>query len=253
MKVKVKEEEKILYELIWPYGKKDTVQNAEIIVQSIKSNENYKTVITRAIGYKSKIILLAVIRDPRLDEFRKIVMTEKETFVTSLVNDSLQTDDKEILELVCELFKIKVSLPVYEKLSDILYKPLYYDDDFINTKTNIYYLTDNTTKFEENVTSMQNVYFAGKGINNGDDTRFENVCKCFKFKLNEEDIRVIKRFATDYVEYHDEVFKSVIEDIKNNEEKPDSKSDCWGLLYSYMDRAPSEWEVDILWDHTCDW
>ncbi len=241
-------QEKVFYELIWPYGKKDTVQNAEIIVQSIKSDENYKTVITRAIRYKSKIILSAVIRDPRLDEFKK----GSQELVTSLVNDSLQTDDKEILELVCELFGIEVSLPVYENLSDILYKPQYCDDDFINTKTNIYYLTDDITKFEETVTSMKTVCFAGRDMKIGDNTRFEKLLKCFKFELDEEDIKVIRKFTTDYAEFHDEIFKNVINDIKNNEEKPDSKSDCWGLLYSYLDRNPSEWEVDILWDHTCD-
>lgn len=248
----MKEEEKVFYELILPYGKKDTIQNAEIIVKSIKSCENYKTVITRAIGYKSKIILSSVIRDPRLENFRKMVISE-EIFITKKINYSLQSNDVFILELVCELFKINMSLPVYEKLSDVLYKPHYYDDDFINTKTNIYYLKDNITKFEENVTGMQNVYFAGKAMENGDNTLFENICKCFKLKLSEEDMRVIKKFVMDYVEFHDKIFENIVEDIKDNEEVPESKSACWGLLFEYLGRDPSYWEVDILWDHTCDW
>ena len=45
---------------------------------------------------------------------------------------------------------------------------------------------------------------------------------------------------------------NIIQDIKNNEEKPDSKTDTYGLLYSYLGRDPSHWERDILWDHTCD-
>lgn len=263
--------EQLFYDLI--YIKKDTIENAKKVIENIKTEKNYKTVLTRCVGYTSKVILRLVIEEPTFENFKSKIKNDTtkhsgaklETMKERLINSSLQNGDKDVFELICGLFDVQDVIPKYELLSDIIYQPQYYDDDFINTKTNVYYLTDiesNMRHFENVITDMRNVYYAGcdlvlqkqnKESKYETKDAFDKLLKCFKFTLNEDEIEHIKKFSISYYDFMENHFDNVIYDIKQNEENPDSKTDCWGLLYEYLGRDPSDWERDILWDHTCDW
>lgn len=258
----------VFYDLIYPYGKKDTIDNAKIIIEHIKSQKDYETVLIRSINYKSKIILKNVIVEPKLENLRESLRKDNsfrtgerlETIKERLINSSLQSEDAFILELICELFLLKNTvIPKYKNLSEIRYIPEYYDDDFINTNTNVYYLTDNKNivHFENVITSIRNVFYIGKQLvfKDTDTSLFKNILDKFDISDVEhgEQVDVLKQFCINYYNFIKNEFDHVINDIKNNEEKPESKNDCWGLLYEYLDRDPSSWEIDILWDNTSTW
>jgi hypothetical protein len=252
--------EAIFHNLI--YGRSyDTISNAKIIIENIKTQKHYEMVIIKCVNYGSKVILKAVLQELSFEEFKKAIKNES-LLKIRLINNSLS--DPSIFELIYNLFDITEKLPEYTTLSDITYCPGRYDDNFINTKTNVNYLTDiekNMEHFERYITDMRNVYFAGKDLTNKEQNKqstyeaknaFKNLLEKFNFTLDQESIGLIKTFAIEYYNFIENVFDDVIEDIKNNEEKPDSKTDTYGLLYEYLGREPSHWERDILWDHTCD-
>jgi len=108
---------------------------------------------------------------------------------------------------------------------------------------------------------MCSVYAAGEELTNQSQNKlckyecenaFNYLLEQFNFTLDQESIDLIKEFAIEYYNFIKNDFDNIIQDIKNNEEKPDSKTDTYGLLYSYLGRDPSHWERNILWDHTCD-
>lgn len=252
--------ESIFNDLIYPYNKKDTINNAKIIIKNIKSQEHYNNVIIKCVNYNSKVILESVLQESSFEKFKNTIKNES-SLKKKLINNSLS--DLGTFELIYELFELDDNLPEYNQLSDIIFCPNRYDEDFINTKTNINYLTDNIniTHFENNITSMRSVYSAGEDLNNQSQDKpseyecenaFNYLLEQFNFTLDQESIDLVKTFAIDYYNFIEDEFNNVIQDIKNNEEKPDSKTDTYGLLYSYLGRYPSNWERDILWDHTCD-
>lgn len=253
--------ESIFNDLIYPYGKKDTIDNAKIIIENIKTQEHYNTVIIKCVNYNSKVILELVLQEISFEKFKNTIKNET-SLKKRLINNSL--GDLGTFELICELFELVCKqFPEYKNLSDIIFCPDRYDEDFINTKTNVNYLTDNINikHFENYVTDMRSVYYAGEDlINQAKNKPSEYECENafnylldqFTFTLDQESIDLIKTFAIDYYNFIENQFDNVIQDIKINEEKPDSKTDTYGLLYNYLGRDPSDWERDILWDHTCD-
>lgn len=265
-------DEQVFYDLIYPYGKKDTIENANKIIQNIKTQKDYETVLMRCVGYTSKVILQKVIDETNLETLKTLVKKDEslrpgqrlETMKERLINASLRKEDEEVFMMVCDMFDVREVVPSYKVLSDIVYMPGRYDDNFINTKTNVNYLTDiekNMRHFEDVITDMRNVYNAGYDLTlqkqDKDSTyetkdAFKELVQKFGVELNEEEMVQIKQFAIDYYNFIKNEFDGVIEDIKRNETKPDSDTDCWGLLYNYLGRDASKWERDILWDHTCD-
>jgi hypothetical protein len=254
--------ETIFNDLIYPYGKKDTINNAKIIIENIKTQKHFEIVITKCVNYDSNVILESVLQESSFEKFKKIIKNDNDTRLkTRLINNSLS--DPDTLKLICKLFNITEKLPEYNKLSDITFYPDRYDEDFINTKTNVNYLTDNIniTHFENYITDMRSVYTAGEDLFYQSQNKpskyecegaFNHLLEQFNFTLDPDSIDLIKKFAIEYYNFIENEFDNVIQDIKNNEEKPDSKTDTYGLLYTYLGRDPSDWERDILWDHTCD-
>jgi hypothetical protein len=254
--------ETIFNDLIYPYGKKDTINNAKIIIENIKTQKHFETVIIKCVNYNSKVILKSVLQEIPFEKFKN-TMKNDTILKIRLINNSLSNQETQgTFELICKLFDTIV--PQYTKLSDIIFCPDRYDEEFINTKTNVNYLTDiekNITHFENYITDMRSVYAAGEDLTNQSQNKlckyecenaFNYLLEQFNFTLDQESIDLIKEFAIEYYNFIKNDFDNIIQDIKNNEEKPDSKTDTYGLLYSYLGRDPSHWERDILWDHTCD-
>ena len=223
------------------------------------TKDQYETAIRKNIN--NKFILKELVENENFEELREELRNDNtlrsgqslETIKQRLINASLNTGQLEIFNLMCQLFKITESLPDYKALIDLIYRPGRYDYDFLNTKTDVNYLTDidmNLAHFEETITDMWTVYMAGNELVNGKEPKYlDKLYSCFGKELNQEEIEQIKNFAKDYYKFKENVFGDIIDEIKEYEIKPESKGDCWGMLMSYLQRDPSKWEIDILWDH----
>lgn len=81
---------------------------------------------------------------------------------------------------------------------------------------------------------------------------FNNLLEAFKRSgikhIKEEELKMIKRFAIDYYYFIENDYDEIIEDICNAHDVRDSKNDCVEILYDYLDRYPTRWETDMLWD-----
>jgi hypothetical protein len=113
-----------------------------------------------------------------------------------------------------------------------------------NLESLLYY--NSVSSFEHNVTSMQNVYLAHE-TEDAFKLLVEKIEYVLKRDITENEIAKVKSFVTDYYSFIKYQFANVIEDIKQNEEKPNSETDCYHILYEYLNRAPSIWETVILW------
>lgn len=256
----------IFYELIWPYGKKDNLENAKTVIENIKTQEDYYTVVSRCIGYNSKVILKLVTQNQKFEEFKNFIKNNQtkhsgqklETMKERLINQSLKSGDPEIFQIFYNLFDMTITVPEYSEISDIVY----YNEDFINTKTNIVYLLDferpdgfPVSHFENVITSLRNVKNAGidliYNIYNEEYSvliqRFNTVRKC---ELTNQEEEIIQKFCIEYCNFYNTEFNEIIDEIQKYKEIT-SKSDCWGILYNYIGREPSRCEIDSLWDHAC--
>jgi len=72
---------------------------------------------------------------------------------------------------------------------------------------------------------------------------------CMKRSLTDNELHRLVIKCNSYSIFYKFQFPGVIIDIKQNEEKPESKEDCWILLNEYLGREPSTHEVNIFWDH----
>lgn len=224
---------KVFHAMILPKSyQRDTIDNAKEVIKNIKNEEDYITVMTKCIDYSNDIILETVINTVE----KKNLDKAKE----KLVKFSLKRGNEKIFELICDFFDINSELPKYDKLENIIY----YKEKFINKRNNIDYLTEfnNIKDFEDTVTDMHIVYIAGANKD------YEKLYSSFKFELNENEKEKVKKFAEEYYEFHENEFREILNEIIENETPPESKNDCWGLLYSYIDRPPSRWECDIVWE-----
>lgn len=218
-----------LYDILPKRYNRDTVEIAKKIIVSIKTDLDYETVLLKCIDYSNDVILETVIKT--------LGKRDLEYCKEELVNFSLTRGDKKIIELICGFFDVAVDL--HETISQLKYV----NGKIINTYTDIDYLTnlDNVEDFEEIVTEMHVVHEAGE------TKKYDELFDLFKFTLNEEQKEKVKKFAQEYHHFFENEFKKI---IKNISEKPDSETDCWGILYSCLDRVPSRWECDVFWDES---
>jgi hypothetical protein len=81
--------EKIFNDLIYPYGKKDTINNAKIIIENIKTQKHFETVIIKCVNYSSKVILKSVLQEIRFEKFKN-TMKNDTILKIRLINNSLK-------------------------------------------------------------------------------------------------------------------------------------------------------------------
>lgn len=245
--------------------KEDTIGSAKIVIENILTLEDFKVVITKCINYTNKIILKCVVQYEPFSKFIKRIQQESDIhYKKRIINEVLESNDTDIFDCISSVFDIKDIIPESSKLSDISFVPDRYDEDFINVKTNINYLTDiqqNVRHFEEYIADFRSVYNAGCDLvlqfecqesTYESKDAFNNLLEAFKRSgikhIKEEELKMIKRFAIDYYYFIENDYDEIIEDICNAHDVRDSKNDCVEILYDYLDRYPTRWETDMLWD-----
>lgn len=202
--------------------------------------DDYVKLLLKTIRMGYVEIFEKVIKEERLGKYKLILL--EDTFTKErIINGVIKTGDENFSLIVLEGLDVE-ELPEYDNIVDLLYTS---DNILINKKHDIYYIF-NEKNFEE-FWSMEILY----QICENDKVLgriIEELEYIKKRKIKREEIEYILDNSRRYREYIDDEFKIIVNDIKTNEESPDSERDCYGILSQYLGRRPSKWEVKILWE-----
>lgn len=214
--------------------------------------DDYVKLLLKTIRMGYVEIFEKVIKEERLGKYKLILL--EDTFTKErIINGILKTGDEKFSLIVLQGLEIE-ELPEYSNIVDLLYTSdlrrsgalaCQGDNVLINKKSDIYYIF-NEKNFEE-FWSMEILY----QICENDKVLgriIEELEYIIERKIKRDEMEYILDNSRRYREYIDDEFKIIINDIKTNEESPDSEGDCYGILSQYLGRKPSKWEVKILWE-----
>lgn len=214
------------------------------MIDEIKTYNDYKITLIRLVRSRSLKMLENVIN--KNVEYKKILKSD-EIMKTKLINNVLNMEDKDLCDIILELFEIDEEIPECDKLSDIIYiGDLRYRSNLVNKKNNIYYIFDlyNLDGFDNGI-SMEDLY------NLCEDERCLNriimitedkLCK----RLNDEELDYILEKSKEYRDYINNEYNNLVENIIENEGYMDSDMECYNILYNYLGKRPSKFEVKLL-------
>lgn len=216
------------------------------MINEIKSYNDYRIILLKLIRSGSfSLKTLEDIVDKNV-EYKKILKCDEIT-KTKMINDVLKLGDRNLCDIILELFEIDEEIPDCDKLSDIIYiSDLRYRNNLVNKTNNIYYIFDlyNLDGFDNGI-SMEDLY------NLCEDERClnriimiteEKLCK----KLNIDEIMYILEKSKEYRDYINNEYNNLVENIIENEGYMDSDMECYNILCNYLGKRPSKFEVKLL-------
>jgi hypothetical protein len=67
--------------------------------------------------------------------------------------------------------------------------------------------------------------------------------------MDADEEKTLKEFCVEYYLFYTGLFKEIIEEIIEETEPSNrqSKSYCWGILADYLNREPTDFEIDALY------
>ena len=124
----------------------DTKENAIKVKNDIKSFVDYKFVINETINCLNSTILKEILQDQNFNVYKNILQNEynSDMFQSTkefIINSILQTDNKDIIQLVCEDL-YEEDLPINSKCDNLIYQ----NKQIIDKTKDIEYIIEN---FEE--------------------------------------------------------------------------------------------------------
>lgn len=215
----------------------------------INSYDEYKSLLLKCIRKRSLDILEGIVDDKENEKYIKRLVNdnlEKE----NIINNMLKMNDYRLCNIIFNLFEINEELPECENISDIIYLgDCIYGSNLINKKTNIYYIFDdnNLEEFDKEIFSMDSLYYLCE------DEKYFNMIKLkiedkICRRLNREEEIYILTKSREYRDYINNEYKSLLEDVVENEGVMDSNMECYNVLYNYLGRKPNKFEVKLLMD-----
>jgi hypothetical protein len=187
-----------------------------------------------------------LINDSQFVEYKMKLMDD--TIVKERIINVILRRDKELCDIILEFFGFVDNLPLYDDTSDIKYD--IENNCLINKKTDINYIF-NGNNFEEIYGSTEILYSICENDKIFNEFR-KNLEVNLKRECSEREIEFMLEKSRIYKEYINSEFTEIINDIKANDSCIDSKGECHELLYEYIRRKPSNWEVDLLWNNIMD-
>ena len=108
----------------------------------VDTYNDYKIILLKLIKNKSLKMLEDVINDDKNIEYREMLKSD-DIVKNKWVNDIFKMDNKDLCDIILNLFEIDEEIPETDSLSDIIYiSDLRYRSNLVNKKKNIYYMFD---------------------------------------------------------------------------------------------------------------
>jgi len=214
------------------------------MIEVIKSYNDYKIRLIRLIKMGEKIVLENFISG--YIEYKEILIGD-EVMKEKCINKVLCMNNRELCEIILDLFDIEEEIPECDRLSDIIYiSDIRYRSNFVNKETNIYYIFDlhNLEGFDNNI-SIEDFYYASE------DKKYFNKIKLIMEErlsrgLKGEELEYILEKSGEYRDYINNEYNNIIENIIEEEGYMESNMECYNILYNYLGKRPNDFEVKLL-------
>ena len=194
---------------------------------------------------KSLKMLEDVINDDKNIEYREMLKSD-DIVKNKWVNDIFKMDDKDLCDIILNLFEIDEEIPETDSLGDIIYiSDLRYRSNLVNKKKNIYYMFDLCNLEFDNNISMEDFYYSCE-----DQVYFSRIKLVIESRLYRNLNRTEEEYILDksyrYHYYINNEYKNLVEDILEMEGCMDSNIECYNILYNYLGKRPNKFEVKLL-------
>lgn len=207
--------------------------------------DDYTRLLSKTIRGGHLDIFEVLIKDDKYSVYKK-KLCDDINIKERLINGVLKLGDEKFGLIVLEWFEISDNLPEYDDISDLVYvSDDRYGNNLINKKRDIYYIFSDSN-FEE-FWSMKELYELCEN-DNVLNKIIRDLEEMIGRKLEDNEKKYILDSSRRYREYIDNDFGGIINEIKMDDETPDSEGDCYGILYEYLGHRPSKWEVKLLWE-----
>lgn len=206
---------------------------------------DYKIALLKLIKNKSLKMLEGMINDDKNIEYREMLKRD-DIIKDKWVNDIFKMGDKDLCDIILNLFEIDEEIPETDSLSDIIYiSDLRYRSSLVNKKKNIYYMFDLCNLEFDNNISMEDFYYLCE-----DQSYFSRIKLLIESRLCRNLDRTEEKYILDksyrYNYYINNEYKNLIEDILEMEGCMDSNIECYNILYNYLGKRPNKFEVKLL-------
>ena len=186
-----------------------------------------------------------VINDDKNIEYREMLKSD-DIVKNKWVNDIFKMDDKDLCDIILNLFEIDEEIPETDSLGDIIYiSDLRYRSNLVNKKKNIYYMFDLCNLEFDNNISMEDFYYSCE-----DQVYFSRIKLVIESRLYRNLNRTEEEYILDksyrYHYYINNEYKNLVEDILEMEGCMDSNIECYNILYNYLGKRPNKFEVKLL-------
>lgn len=220
--------------------------NCRIRNFDMKSYNDYIYVFMRLIKSGDIEMIEKLINDSQFVKYKMKLMDD--TIAKERIINVILRRDHELRDIILDFFGFVDNLPLYDDISDIKYD--IENNCLINKKTDINYIFDGNN-FEEIYGSTEILYNLYENDKIFNEFR-KNLEVNLKRECSEREIEFVLEKSRIYKEYINSEFMEIINDIKENDNCMDSKGECHELLYEYIRRKPSNWEVELLWNNIMD-
>ena len=211
----------------------------------VDTYNDYKIILLKLIKNKSLKMLEDVINDDKNIEYREMLKSD-DIVKNKWVNDIFKMDDKDLCDIILNLFEIDEEIPETDSLSDIIYiSDVRYRSNLVNKKKNIYYMFDLCNLEFDNNISIEDFYYSCE-----DQVYFSRIKLVIESRLyrnlnrTEEEYILDKSYRYNY--YINNEYKNLVEDILEMEGCMDSNIECYNILYNYLGKWPNKFEVKLL-------
>jgi hypothetical protein len=211
----------------------------------VDTYNDYKIILLKLIKNKSLKMLEDVINDDKNIEYREMLKSD-DIVKNKWVNDIFKMDDKDLCDIILNLFEIDEEIPETDSLGDIIYiSDLRYRSNLVNKKKNIYYMFDLCNLEFDNNISMEDFYYSCE-----DQVYFSRIKLVIESRLYRNLNRTEEEYILDksyrYHYYINNEYKNLVEDILEMEGCMDSNIECYNILYNYLGKRPNKFEVKLL-------
>lgn len=211
----------------------------------VDTYNDYKIILLKLIKNKSLKMLEDVINDDKNIEYREMLKRD-DIIKNKWVNDIFKMDDKDLCDIILNLFEIDEEIPETDSLGDIIYiSDLRYRSNLVNKKKNIYYMFDLCNLEFDNNISMEHFYYLCE-----DQSYFSRIKLLIESRLyrnlNRTEEKYILDKSCEYNYYINNEYKNLIEDILEMEGCMDSNIECYNILYNYLGKRPNKFEIKLL-------
>jgi hypothetical protein len=214
------------------------------MIEEIKSYNDYKIRLIRLIKMGEINVLENFISG--YIEYKEILIGD-EKMKEKCINKVLCMNNRELCEIILDLFDIEEEIPECDRLSDIIYiSDMRYRSNLVNKEMNICYIFDlhNLEGFDNNI-SIEDFYYAS-----GDKKYFNKIKIIMEERLSRglkgDELEYILEKSGEYRDYINNEYNNIIEDIIEEEGYMESNMECYNILYNYLGKRPNNFEVKLL-------